>query len=262
MAGAMNASGKMRVGYFTQYQVEELDRADTPLEHMTRMMKGATPSAVRAQLGRFGFSGPKATTEVGKLSGGERARLALALITRDAPHLLILDEPTNHLDVDAREALIQALNGYEGAVLIVSHDRHMIEMTTDRLVLVDQGSAREFDGTLDDYVAMILAGDAAASDKAESKANRKDARRAAAEAREQSKSLRARVREAEAEVARLAAQRSAIDLAMFDPKAAEASLARLTMGDLMKRRAEIEAKIEAAEAAWLEASGSLEDLAA
>ena len=110
MAGAMNASGKMNVGYFTQYQVEELDTDDTPLEHMTRTMKGATPAAVRAQLGRFGFSGDKATTKVGKLSGGERARLALAIITRDAPHLLILDEPTNHLDVDAREALVQALN--------------------------------------------------------------------------------------------------------------------------------------------------------
>jgi ATP-binding cassette subfamily F protein 3 len=113
MDGAMNASGKMRVGYFTQYQVEELDRDETPLQHMTALMKGATPGAVRGQLGRFGFSGDKATTQVGRLSGGERARLALALITRDAPHMLILDEPTNHLDVDAREALIQALNAYK-----------------------------------------------------------------------------------------------------------------------------------------------------
>ena len=104
----------MRVGYFTQYQVEELDPRDTPLEHMARLMKGKTPSAVRAQLGRFGFQGDKATTLVGKLSGGERARLALALITREAPHMLILDEPTNHLDVDAREALIQALNAIFG----------------------------------------------------------------------------------------------------------------------------------------------------
>jgi ATP-binding cassette subfamily F protein 3 len=262
MAGSMAASGKMRVGYFTQYQVEELDPADTPLAHMTRAMGNATPSAVRAQLGRFGFSGPKATTEVGKLSGGERARLALALITRDAPHLLILDEPTNHLDVDAREALIQALNGFLGAVLIVSHDRHMLEMTADRLVLVDQGSAREFDGTLDDYVALILAGDGAAEGKAEAKGNRKDARRAAAEAREQSKALRNRVRLAEAELARLAAERNAIDLAMFDPKAADAELADRSMTELMKQRAQIEAQVEAAEAAWLEATGSLEDLAA
>ena len=122
MEGAISASGKMRVGYFTQYQVEELHGDDTPLQHMNRAMEGQTPGAVRAQLGRFGFSGDKATTAARKLSGGEKARLALALITRDAPHLLILDEPTNHLDVDAREALVQALNDYDGAVILISHD--------------------------------------------------------------------------------------------------------------------------------------------
>src|SRR3954462_11027086 len=150
MDGTMNGSCKMRVGYCTQYQVEELERSETPLQHMTVLMKGASQSAVRGQLGRFGFSGQKATTEVGKLSGGERARLALALITRDAPHMLILDEPTNHLDVDAREALIQALNEYTGTVVIVSHDRHMLEMTADRLVLVHDGTAQEYDGSIDD----------------------------------------------------------------------------------------------------------------
>src|SRR5690606_21705665 len=139
MEGDMRTAGKMRVGYFTQYQVEELDTDDTPLEHMTRIMKGATPGAVRAQLGRFGFSGDKALTKVGKLSGGDRARRALALITREAPHMRILDEPTNHLDVDSREALVQALNEYSGAVVLVSHDRHMLELTADRLVLVDDG---------------------------------------------------------------------------------------------------------------------------
>jgi ATP-binding cassette, subfamily F, member 3 len=262
LAGAMNASGKMRVGYFTQYQVEELDPADTPLEHMTRAMRGASPAAVRGQLGRFGFSGPKATTQVGKLSGGERARLALALITRDAPHLLILDEPTNHLDVDAREALIQALNGYEGAVLIVSHDRHMLEMTADRLILVDQGTAREFDGSLDDYVSLILAGDPAESTRAESKASRKDARRASADAREQAKALKARVRKAEADLAALTAERSAIDQALFDPKSATPALAKLTMSELMKRRATLEDSIAAAEGNWVEASETLEQLAA
>src|SRR5690606_8229170 len=118
--GRMDAPGKMKVGYFTQYQVEELASAATPLELMTRAMDGQAPGAVRAQLGRFGFSGSRATTKVEKLSGGERARLALALVTRDAPHLLILDEPTNHLDVDAREGLIQALNDYTGAVILIS----------------------------------------------------------------------------------------------------------------------------------------------
>jgi len=267
MEGAMNASAKMRVGYFTQYQVEELDRSETPLEHMTRLMSGSTPSAVRAQLGRFGFSGPKATTEVGKLSGGERARLALALITRDAPHMLILDEPTNHLDVDAREALIQALNAYTGAVVIVSHDRHMLEMTADRLVLVDRGLAREFDGSIDDYIAFVLAKEPPAARKDGGKdatkgVNKKDQRKAAAEAREKGQELRRRAKQAEAELERLTALRSAVDHAMFDPSAAEPALAKLTMTELMKRRAEIEAKVELAEAAWLEASEALEAIMA
>ena len=260
MDGAMNSSAKMRVGYFTQYQVEELDSGETPLQHMASLMKGATPSAVRAQLGRFGFSGPKATTEVGKLSGGERARLALALITRDAPHMLILDEPTNHLDVDAREALIQALNAYSGAVLIVSHDRHMIEMTADRLVLVDDGTAKEFDGSIEDYIRFVLAADPAAS-RGEGGArgvSKKDQRKAAAEAREQSQALRKRARSAEAELERLTAERSAIDQAMFDPKGAAPALAKLTMTELMKRRADLETRIAAAELAWLEASEALE----
>ncbi|UIJ44521.1 ABC-F family ATP-binding cassette domain-containing protein [Sphingomonas cannabina] len=261
MDGGMTASGKMRVGYFTQYQVEELDRDDTPLEHMARLMKGATPSAVRAQLGRFGFSGDKATTKVGRLSGGERARLALALITRDAPHMLILDEPTNHLDVDAREALVQALNAYTGAVVIVSHDRHMLEMTADRLVLVDGGTARPFDGSLDDYIAFVLTKDAKDAAGAP-KVDRKEARRQAAEAREKGTALRKRAQEAERELGKLTEQRSAIDRAMFDPASADAALAKLTMTELMKRRAELESRIEAAEAAWMDASEALELLAA
>jgi len=257
MEGAVNASGRMKVGYFTQYQVEELDGADTPVQHMARLMKGATPSAVRAQLGRFGFSGDKATTEVRKLSGGERARLALALITRDAPHLLILDEPTNHLDVDAREALVQALNDYSGAVVVVSHDRHLLQLTADRLVLVDHGTAAEFEGSLDDYTALVLQKDAGAA-KGPDKISRKHDRRAAAAAREKSQSLRRDAKAAEAEIARLTAERSAVDLAMFDPGSAEAGLAKLTMTELMKRRAEIERKLEAAEAKWLEASEALD----
>lgn len=255
MEGEMAASSRMKVGYFTQYQVEELDADDTPLAHMTRMMKGATPGAVRAQLGRFGFSGDRATGKVGRMSGGERARLALALITRDAPHLLILDEPTNHLDVDAREALVQALAGYKGAVLIVSHDRHMVELTADRLVLVEDGTATEFSGSLDDYVAQVLAKEP----KGEGgKAARKGERRAAAAQREADKALRKAARDAEAEVVKLTADRSAIDRAMFDPAGADPKLAGLTMTELMKRRADLADRITAAEARWLAASEALE----
>ncbi|MGB3318159.1 MAG: ABC-F family ATP-binding cassette domain-containing protein [Sphingopyxis granuli] len=264
MDGAMAASGKMRVGYFTQYQVEELDGADTPLGHMTRVMAGKTPGAVRAQLGRFGFSGNRATTEVAKLSGGERARLALALITREAPHLLILDEPTNHLDVDAREALVQALNGYDGAVLIVSHDRHMLELSADRLVLVDGGTARDFDGSIDDYVAFIL-GRGAADEAKAAPAKPKDAklaRQEAAKAREAQAALRKSAKDLEAQAARLSARISAIDRAMFDPASADPALAKLTMGDLAQRRGKLAAELESVEAAWMEALEAIETAAA
>ncbi|KQM28443.1 MULTISPECIES: ABC-F family ATP-binding cassette domain-containing protein [unclassified Sphingomonas] len=257
MDGDMNAAGKMKVGYFTQYQVEELSTDDTPLEHMTRQMKGASPAAVRAQLGRFGFSGDKAITLVGKLSGGERARLALALITRDAPHMLILDEPTNHLDVDAREALVQALNAYTGCVLLVSHDRHMLEATADRLVLVDEGTAKEFDGTIDDYIALILGN--SAKEKA-AKANKKNDRKAAAEAREKAQVLKKGAQAIERDLARLTEQRDALDAAMAGN--AIPALAKLTMAQLMKRRASLDTEIEVAETKWMEANEALEALAA
>ena len=256
MEGQMSASGKMRVGYFTQYQVEELDGDDTPLEHMTQQMKGASPGAVRAQLGRFGFSGAKATTKVGKLSGGERARLALALITRDAPHMLILDEPTNHLDVDAREALVQALNEYEGTVVLVSHDRHMLELTADRLVLVDGGTATEFSGTIEDYTDFIL-GKGPAKEKM-SKADRKEYKKAAAASREAQAKLKRDVSDAEADLAKFEVVLSAIDRAMIYPVSASNEYKNLTMGELSQRRGKIVAAQEAAEARWVAASEALE----
>jgi ATP-binding cassette subfamily F protein 3 len=260
MEGSVTASGKMRVGYFTQYQVEELHGDDTPLQHMSRAMGKSTPGAVRAQLGRFGFSGDKATTLVGKLSGGERARLALALITRDSPHLLILDEPTNHLDVDAREALVQALNGYDGAVIIVSHDRHMIELTADRLVLVDNGGATEYAGSIEDYIDLVL-GRNQPSREGTAKPPKQN-RKAAAEARERARLLKKAAAEAEAASVRLLAECSSIDRAMFDPGSAPSDLASLPMSELNRRRAKIAAELEAAEARWLELSEQLEKMAA
>jgi len=259
MDGHMTASGKLKVGYFTQYQVEELDREDTPLEHMSRLMPKATPAAVRAQLGRFGFSGDKATMKVAKMSGGERARLALALITRDAPHMLILDEPTNHLDVDAREALVQALNQYGGAVVVVSHDRHMLELTADRLVLIDDGTATEFAGSLEDYTDMILGknGEGAGAREASGR-SRKDDRRAAAEAREKSQALRKAAAAAEKDIARLESRKTEIERAMFDPSSASPADAALTMGQLMKRHGETVAALAEAEARWLETSEKIE----
>ena len=180
MGGALIASGKLRVGYFAQHQIEELVPHETPLQHMERLLAGAKPGEVRGQLGRFGFSGDKANVAVRLLSGGERARLSLALITRDAPHILILDEPTNHLDVEAREALVEALAGFGGAVVVVSHDRHLLGLIADRLLLIDGGTAQDFAGSLDDYRAMVLrSGNGGAEDgdaNGAKRASRKDER--------------------------------------------------------------------------------------
>jgi len=261
LAGTLTASGKMRVGYFTQYQVEELHGDETPLQHMSRAMEGKTPGAVRAQLGRFGFSGEKATTLVGKLSGGERARLALALITRDAPHLLILDEPTNHLDVDAREALVQALNSYDGAVILISHDRHMVELTADRLVLVDQGVAVDYPGSIDDYIDFVLGRNQPKAAKG-AKLSNADRKKAATKARDDAQALRKAALDAEAASAQLASQCLALDLAMSDPAAAEPDLTALPLAELGRRRAKAAAELQAAEARWLELSEQLEQLAA
>ncbi len=263
MAGSMTASGKLRVGYFGQHQVEELGTDGTPIEHMTRLMPDAKPGAVRAQLGRFGFSGDKAELSVRHLSGGERARLSLALITRDAPHLLILDEPTNHLDVDAREALVQALNEYTGAVIVVSHDRHLLELTADRLVVVADGEAKDFAGTLAEYRGFVLgrggSNDTTSDgDGSGAKLSRKDERRRAAKEREQTKALRKAVADAERKLERLAALRTDIDRALFDPKTYDGPEKNLAMTDLMKKRAEIEKAYTVAETRWLEANEALE----
>jgi ATP-binding cassette subfamily F protein 3 len=257
MGGAFVASGKLRVGYFAQHQIEELVPNETPLLHMERLLAGAKPGEVRAQLGRFGFSGDKANVAVRLLSGGERARLSLALITRDAPHILILDEPTNHLDVEAREALVEALAGFGGAVVVVSHDRHLLGLIADRLVLVDGGTAQDFAGSLDEYRAMVLRpGNGGAEDNANGakRGSRKDERRRlAAESRESAKSLRKQVTQAEAEMKRLWQQRAEIDEMLSRPNANGASVA-----ELMKTRSEVERRLASTEQSWIEASEAVE----
>ena len=256
MAGATNGSTKLKVGYFSQYQVDELVHADTPAQHMARALPGALPVVVRAHLGRFGFSGEKADVAVRHLSGGERARLALALITRDGPHMIILDEPTNHLDVEARDALVAALNEYAGAVLVVSHDRHLLQLVADRLMLVADGTVKEYAGSLADYRTLILSQpddeeeDAA---KAAPRGTRKDERRAAADLRERTKTLRQAVKAAEAELAKLTRQRMEIESALNDPKAQGPK-----RGELMKSHGALSRQVAAAEERWMDASLALE----
>jgi ATP-binding cassette subfamily F protein 3 len=261
MGGTMAASGKLQVGYFAQHQIEELVADETPFQHMQRLLLGAKPGEVRAQLGRFGFSGDKANLAVRQLSGGERARLSLALITRDAPHILILDEPTNHLDVDARDALVEALTEFAGAVVVVSHDRHLLGLIADRLVLVDNGTAKEFDGSLDDYRDLVLgAGEKRTEERAKSsaQADRKEARRLAAEASERAKAARKVAATAEAELKLLWKRRDEIDAALASPQSNGAK----SVGELMKLRAEIEREVAAVERRWIEASEAAEQMKA
>ena len=157
LAGHIHKSGKMRVGYFAQFQTDELDVTQTPYEIMYRAMpKGTAEAKIRAALAHFGFDKFKADTQIGDLSGGEKARLLFCLISFDAPHIMLLDEPTNHLDIDAREALMQALNQYTGAVILVSHDPHLVECVADRLWLVADGTCKPYDGDLDDYRNLVV----------------------------------------------------------------------------------------------------------
>jgi ATP-binding cassette subfamily F protein 3 len=155
MKGDIFRSGKLRIGYFSQHQTDELDMESTPYNEMLAMMRiknsNASESSARAKLGAFGFSKDLSDNKIKALSGGEKARLLFAFMSFDAPHLLLLDEPTNHLDIDAREALVQALNAYEGAIVIVSHDPNMVERVADRLWLVKDGRVSDFDGDLEDY---------------------------------------------------------------------------------------------------------------
>lgn len=156
MAGEVHKSAKLKIGYFAQFQTEELDTTLTPLDTMQALMNEPVEHKVRGALARFGFDKHKADTRVGDLSGGEKARLLFCLMSYDAPHILLLDEPTNHLDMDAREALMQALNDYTGAVILVSHDPHLVECVADQLWLVRDGQCKSYDGDLADYKKLVM----------------------------------------------------------------------------------------------------------
>lgn len=255
MEGDVAAPGKMKVGYFTQYQVEELASEDTPLGLMTRTMEGQATAAIRAQLGRFGFSGNRATQKVEKLSGGERARLALALITRDAPHLLILDEPTNHLDVDAREALIRALNDYSGAVILISHDRHMVELTADRLILVDDGTARSYDGSMDDYIDFVLGRN---QPKKNLGSGSKGGSKRSGKAGTAIKRIRADMKKVEKQMTKLQADCHELDAASNTSGPTSARFSHMSPDDRLALRSRYAADLDEAEAHWLTLGEGLE----
>ena len=294
MSGQMTHAQKLQVGYFAQHQLDELNDNDSAYAHLRRVMAGATEASLRARAAAIGFPESLADTPAGELSGGEKARLLLGLATLRGPHLVILDEPTNHLDIDTRAALISAINTYPGAVILVSHDRHLLEACADRLLLVAQGQVVPFDGDLEDYRKLVLAergsngrrnndsrnndlgnsdpgnddpgnddlgNDGLRSDglgkAARIRTRRPDIRRAAAQQRVELAPLRRRIADAEGEVARLQAQITRIDAILAQPELFAREPAKAA--SLAKMRAESAKALARAEEAWLAASADLEE---
>ena len=255
MSGEMRRGPKLKVGYFAQHQTDELVMDENPIDHMTRALPRANPSQVRGQLARFGLDADRAATPIANLSGGEKARLLLALATRDAPQLLLLDEPTNHLDIDARDALVKALGDFEGAVLMITHDPHLVELIADRLWLVGDGTVRPYDGDMDDYRALLVerARPVAKSDTT----TRRDDRRERADARLAVAPLRKQAKDAEALLAKLTAERAKIETKLADPALyAPGRVAEVTAANA--RLAAIRRESETAELKWLEAEEALQ----
>jgi len=250
MEGRIARSGKLRIGYFAQHQVDELELDDTPLDHVRRLRPDEAPPRLRARLAGFGLMEAQAQTKVGQLSGGQKARLSLLLATIDAPHLLILDEPTNHLDIESREALTEALNDYTGAVVLVSHDMHLLNLVADRLWLVDQGGVSAWQGDLDDYRRMLLSGD----DKAEIRAEGKTVQKRPS--RDRILELRAEARKAEERIEKLSAMLEKLDAIMADPSTYDDALKVEQFG---RKHAEASEAMLRAEGLWMKALERLEE---
>jgi ATP-binding cassette subfamily F protein 3 len=261
LQGHRRASKKLLAGFFAQHQLDELRRGESAYDHIAALMPDATEAQKRAKVAAYGFGADKADTPAEKLSGGEKARLLFALATFHGPHLLILDEPTNHLDVDSREALIRALNDYQGAVILISHDRHLMEASVDRLWIVRDGTVRPYDGDLDSYRAECLGLQreekrAAAQNGAGKGAGKQEQRRNAAEKRAELAPLRRAMQEREKEIAAVNARIARLDGALADP----GLYARDPAGAqaLARERGALAKQAEEAEIAWLEASEAYE----
>ena len=261
LAGEIRKSGKLRIGYFAQHQAEELDLEANPVLALSRRRPRDVETQLRAHLGRFGFSQERAETKIANLSGGEKARLLFALMSAERPHILLLDEPTNHLDILSRQALVQALNGFAGATVIVSHDPHVLALTADRLWLVDGGRSVPFDGDLDEYRTLCASGSGSATAKPavndRGTPSKKEARRLSAERRNALAPLRRQVLEAEAVVARLEAEKTNMRDALADPALYQGDGRRVA--DLRRQYAQLEKSIATAEETWFSRQQAFEE---
>jgi ATP-binding cassette subfamily F protein 3 len=264
MAGRITRADKLEIGYFAQHQLDELSPHESPYDHLRRLMPNEPEAKVRARAGAIGFPGVMADTPSAQLSGGERSRLLLGLATFFGPHLLLLDEPTNHLDIDSRAALIAGINDYPGAVILVSHDRHLIEACADRLWLVAGGEVAPFDGDLDEYRDTVLAERAdGAGGRAQGRPQavgatrgRAELRRAAAEKRSELAPLRRRIADCDATIKHLTGEIARLDAALAEPRLFARDPARASA--LAKARAEAVRALARAEDEWLEASAAFE----
>ena len=248
--GTITRAAKLRVGYFAQHQVDELELDETPLQHLQRARPDQAPPKLRARLAGFGLMADQADTEVQRLSGGQKARLSLLLATLDAPHMLILDEPTNHLDIESREALVDALTAYSGAVVLVSHDMHLLSLVEDRLWLVSGGHVQPYEGDLESYRTFLLAGDPKpARDKAAAKPKRAS--------RDDIATLRSDLRKCEARIAKLEEMRDKLARKLADTTLYEAD----RTGDLrvwQAKYAEVMEALDRAEAMWMKAQEAVD----
>ncbi|MFO1189975.1 MAG: ABC-F family ATP-binding cassette domain-containing protein [Alphaproteobacteria bacterium] len=263
LSGQIAKSGKLRIGYFAQHQADELDLAATPVIQMGRRMPRFSDEQVRSHLGRFGFSQTRAETRIGDLSGGEKARLLFALMSAEKPNILLLDEPTNHLDIASREALVQAINGFRGAVIIVSHDPHVVALTADRFWLVAGGRVEAFDGDIDDYRSHLAAAVSAAAGAQRSDSgsvDRRAERRQAALRRAALAPLRKQAATAAARVQTLSAEKARIEAALADPGLYQGESSRLI--GLRKDLGQVSRSLGEAEDAWLVAEDALEQASA
>lgn len=255
--GEITRPPKLEVGYFAQHQIEDLRPSNSALDHLASRLPGVRPERLRAHLGGFGLGQDKAELPAGKLSGGEKARLTFALISAGRPQVLVLDEPTNHLDIDSREALVQAINEFQGGVILISHDRHLIELTADQLWLVADGRVTPYDGDLEDYRRLLLApANSSKAKRTQDKSEKSHHHTKVPVSRTNVLKLRQKARTAEKELERLSNERSSIAQTLADETTYR------SLGDelesLLRRHAELEQAVEGAEARWLAAEEALE----
>ena len=251
LSGKRGEGRGLKIGHFAQHQLESLNEQESPLQHVQNLDREAREQDIRDYLGGFGFSGEKVFSAVRHFSGGEKARLSLALIIREKPNLLLLDEPTNHLDLEMRHALTLALQDYEGAILVVSHDRHLIRTVTDSLILVENGSITSFDGDIEDYGRRIL------KEPVERKPEKENRKRMEAEYRARRRPIQLKIERLEEEIEVLNAEKKGIDAEMADPAFyGEGEKVRRAL----LRQAQIESKLTEIENEWLELHSELESM--